>query len=128
MESAANQNFQIQLTINDQPLQYANVAQAGYQAELMICPIYKGVINITPSSALYNLGELSHSEVQQALQVQPKDGRMVSDEVVKPTVQGGSLFGTLKSLVGTTANALKSDAGQKALSMISSMAGKGLRR
>ena len=129
MEAAANQNFQIQLTINDQPLQYANVAQAGgYQAELMICPIYKGVINITPNSALYNLGELSHSEVQQALQTQPKDGRMVSDEVVKPTVQGGSLFGTLKSLVGTTANALKSDAGQKALSMISSMAGKGLRR
>jgi len=129
MEAAGNQNFQCNMVFNDQPFQYAGrAAGEPYDLELMVCPVYRGVLNITPSSALFNLGELSHSEVQQALQTQPKDGRMVSDEVVKPTVQGGSLFGTLKSLVGTTANALKSDIGQKALGLVSQMAGKGYRK
>ena len=129
MEAAANQNFQCNMTFNDQPFRYAGAAAGEpYDVELMVCPVYRGVLNITPSSALFNLGELSHSEVQQALQTQPKDGRMISDEVVKPTVQGGSLFGTLKSLVGSTANALKSDLGQKALGMVSDIAGRGLRR
>jgi len=127
-EAAANQNFQCNMVFNDQPFQYAGCSQAQYALELMVCPVYRGVINITPNSALFNLGELSHSEVHQALQTQPKDGRMISDEVVKPTVQGGSLFGTLKSLVGTTANALKSDLGQKALGYVASMAGKGYRK
>ena len=129
MEAAANQNFQCNMTFNEQPFRYAGAAAGDpYDVELMVCPVYRGVLNITPSSALFNLGELSHSEVQQALQTQPKDGRMISDEVVKPSVQGGSLFGTLKSLVGTTANALKSDLGQKALGMVSDIAGRGLRR
>ena len=129
MEAAANQNFQCNMVFNDQPFRYAGVAAGEpYDVELMVCPVYRGVLNITPSSALFNLGELSHSEVQQALQTQPKDGRMISDEVVKPSVQGGSLFGTLKSLVGTTANALKSDLGQKALGYVAGMAGKGLRK
>ena len=128
MEAAANQNFQINIVLNDQPFRYAGAGAANYNIELMVCPVYRGVVNITPSSALFNLGELSHSEVQQALQTQPKDGRMISDEVVKPSVQGGSLFGTLKSLVGTTANALKSDLGQKALGYVAGMAGKGLRK
>ena len=128
-EAAANQNFQCNMTFNDQPFRYAGAAAGEpYDIELMVCPVYRGVLSITPSSALFNLGELSHSEVQQALQTQPKDGRMISDEVVKPTVQGGSLFGTLKSLVGTTANALKSDLGQKALGYVAGMAGKGLHR
>jgi len=129
MEAAANQNFQCNMAFNDQPFRYAGAAAgAQYNVELMVCPVYRGVLSITPSSALFNLGELSHSEVQQALQTQPKDGRMISDEVVKPTVQGGSLFGTLKSLVGTTANALKSDIGQKALGYVAGMAGKGFRK
>lgn len=128
MEAAANQNFQCNMTFNDQPFKYVYGVNKNYNLELMVCPVYRGVLNITPSSALFNLGELSHSEVQQALQTQPKDGRMISDEVVKPTVQGGSLFGTLKSLVGTTANALKSDLGQKALGYVAGMAGKGMRK
>lgn len=128
MEAAANQNFQCNMVFNDQPFRYAGAGAANYNVELMVCPVYRGVVNITPNSALFNLGELSHSEVQQALQTQPKDGRMISDEVVKPSVQGGSLFGTLKSLVGTTANALKSDLGQKALGYVAGMAGKGLRK
>jgi len=118
MENAANQNFQINLTLNAQPFNYAGVnLGANTDLEVIVAPVYKGVVTITPNNALFNLGELSRSEVMQALAVQPKSGQMITDEHVNPTVKGAGLFSSLKSLVGKTADALKSDVGQKALSM-----------
>jgi hypothetical protein len=118
MENAANQNFQINLTLNAQPFNFAGVALgANTDVEVIVAPVYKGIVNITPNNALFNLGELSHGEVMQALAVQPKSGAMVTDEHVAPTIQGAGLFSSLKSIVGRTADALQSDLGQKALSM-----------
>jgi hypothetical protein len=118
MENAANQNFQINLTLNAQPFNYAGVnLGANTDLEVIVAPVYKGIVNITPNNALFNLGELSHAEVMQALAVQPKSGQMITDEHVNPSIKGAGLFSSLKSIVGKTADALKSDVGQKALSM-----------
>jgi len=118
MESASNQNFQINLTINSQPFTYGGVALGpNTDVELIVAPIYKGTCTITANACMYNLGELSKSEVIQAMSSQPKDGRMITDEHVNPTIKGAGLFSSLKSIVGKTADALKSDIGQKALSM-----------
>jgi len=118
MENAANQNFQINLTLNAQPFNYAGVnLGANTDLEVIVAPVYKGIVNITPNNALFNLGELSHAEVMQALAVQPKSGQMITDEHVAPSIKGAGLFSSLKSIVGKTADALKSDVGQKALSM-----------
>jgi hypothetical protein len=118
MQNAANQNFQINLTLNAQPFNFAGVdIGANTDVEVIVAPVYKGIVNITPNNALFNLGELSHAEVMQALAVQPKSGQMITDEHVNPSIKGAGLFSSLKSLVGKTADALKSDVGQKALSM-----------
>lgn len=118
MENAANQNFQINLTLNAQPFNYAGVnLGANTDLEVIVAPVYKGVVNITANNALFNLGELGKAEIMQALAVQPKSGQMITDEHVNPSIKGAGLFSSLKSLVGKTADALKSDVGQKALSM-----------
>lgn len=118
MENAANQNFQINLTLNAQPFQYAGVALgANTDLEVIVAPVYKGIVNVTPNNCLFSLGEISRSEIMQALGVQPKSGAMITDEHVNPSIKGAGLFSSLKSIVGKTADALKSDMGQKALSM-----------
>lgn len=122
MENAANQNFQINMTINSQPFTFAGVnLGANTDVELIVAPVYKGVFTVTGNNALYNLGELSKAEIMQALSIQPKSGQMITDEHINPSVKGAGLFSSLKSLVGKTADAVKhglsTDLGQKALGM-----------
>ena len=119
-------NFQINCTFNPTNIVYGNAGNASvspyYTAtqntDLMVVVVYSGTANITPDGCTFNTGELSHSEVGALLKTAPKDGSMTSTETFKPTVQAGSLFSKFKSVLGTAASALKSDAGQKALGMV----------
>jgi hypothetical protein len=101
-------NFQVNMMINNQPFLQSNYLTAIPNIETLVIPVYKGTVNLTPDGCIFSLGELSHREIETALKSQPKDGSMVSNEVFQPTVKAGSLFGSLKSLVGKGASAIKS--------------------
>lgn len=101
-------NFQVNMMINNQPYLQSSYLTAIPSIETLVIPVYKGTVNLTPDGCIFSLGELSHREIETALKSQPKDGSMVSNEVFQPTVKAGSLFGSLKSLVGKGASAVKS--------------------
>jgi hypothetical protein len=92
-----------------QAIREAQGVPAGQTAlELMIVAVYSGTATITPDGCLYNLGELSPAEVSTLVAKAPRDGSMVSSEMIKPTVQGGSLFSKFKSILGKTAQGVSS--------------------
>ena len=93
--------------------------QTAVPCELMVVVVYSGTANITPDGCTFNTGELSKNEVDTLLKVAPKDGTMSSSQTFRPTIGGAGLFSTFKSVLGTAANALKSDVGQKALGLAS---------
>lgn len=101
-------NFQVNMMINNAPYLQSSYLTAIPSIETLVIPVYKGTVNLTPDGCIFSLGELSHREIETALKVQPKDGSMLSNEVFQPTVKAGSLFGSLKSLVGKGASAVKS--------------------
>lgn len=106
-------NFQFQANYCDCNYAAASAAAAvatannkTFTAELVIVPVYSGVVSITPDNCVFNIGDLTEAEVNHLLATAPKDGTAVSSEAVKPTIQGGSLFGKMKSILGHTANAI----------------------
>jgi hypothetical protein len=110
-----NVNFQIQVCLNNANFAYAGATQAARaalgvpaaaQIELMIVAVYAGSATIMPDSFMQNLGELTASEVGGLIAAAPKDGAMVSSEMVQPTVKGAGLFGTLKTMLGKTARGI----------------------
>jgi hypothetical protein len=117
-EASGNVNFQINMMVNNGNYQYAGANSAirnaqgvptgQQQLELMIVAVYSGTATITPDGCLYNLGELSPAEVSTLVAKAPRDGSMVSSEMIKPTVQGGSLFSKFKSILGKTASGVSS--------------------
>ena len=119
---AGSINFQVSATYNGQNIlfggagPYNNNAQ---QVELMTVVVYAGTANITPDGCVFNTGELSRAEVDALVRTAPKNGNMASTETYRPTIKAGSLFSKFKSVLGTVANGLRSDAGQKALGMAS---------
>jgi hypothetical protein len=100
-------NFQFQYMINNAPFNFAQSENNFNDVETVVTVVYKGTANLTPDGCIYNLGELNHREVESALKIQPKEG-MPSSEVFQPTIKAGSLFGSLRSLVGKGASAVKS--------------------
>ena len=117
-------NFQINAMFNNSNVLMCggtNIAygQAAVPCELMVVVVYSGTANITPDGCTFNTGELSKNEVDTLLKVAPKDGTMSSSQTFRPTIGGAGLFSTFKSVLGTAANALKSDVGQKALGLAS---------
>jgi hypothetical protein len=75
--------------------------------ELCVVAVYSGVCNITPNSCVTNTGDLSEAEVNALLRTAPVDGSMMSSEVLKPTVQGGSFASKYKNLLGHAATGLQ---------------------
>jgi hypothetical protein len=113
-------NFQVNATFNNSNILYCGGAyNNNVPLEMMVVVVYSGTANITPDGCVFNTGELTHSEVNALLRTAPKDGSMNSTEAFKPSIHAGSLFSKFKSVLGTVANGLKSDAGQKALGMAS---------
>jgi hypothetical protein len=102
-------NFQYSATYNNANVLYAN-AIAGSNAatfngaplttELIIIASYAGKSVITPDNCVFTTGFLSEAEVDGLLKSAPRDGTMVSDEVLKPTIQGAGLFSKAKSVLG----------------------------
>lgn len=141
-EASGNVNFQIQMMVNNGNFQYAGPTQASREAqgvpagssalELMIVAVYSGTATITPDGCQYNLGELSPAEVSALVAKAPRDGSMVSSEMIKPTIQGGSLFSKAKSILGQTAKGISSVIDnpmfRQGLSYASKMSGGKLRR
>jgi hypothetical protein len=119
-------NFQINLTINNYNVLAAGVgspwAVANPPIELMVVAVYSGTANITPDGCVFNTGELAPAEIDALIRTAPKDGSMTSTETFRPNIKAGSLFSKFKSVLGTVADGLKSDAGQKALGYIAKKA------
>jgi hypothetical protein len=103
--TASNNNIQINFTINSQSLAYAGVALPT-EVESLIIPLYEGTCNISPSDCQFLLGSLSPSQVAQAL----SGGDYISTEAIQDTINGGSIFGTVKKVFGMGAKALKTAA------------------
>ena len=82
--------------------------------ELMIVPVYSGIVSITPDNCVFNVGELSEAEVNALLRTAPKEGTMLSSEALKPTISGGGLFSKFKTILGHTARGIQSVAGSDA--------------
>jgi hypothetical protein len=141
-EASGNVNFQIQMMINNANFLYTGPTLAVREAlgvppgdsaiELMIVCVYSGTATITPDGCLYNLGELSPAEVSHLVSKAPRDGTMVSSEMIRPTVQGAGLFSKFKSLLGKTAQGISSVIDnpmlRQGLGMASKLAGGKLRR
>jgi len=134
-EASGNVNFQIQMMVNNSNYLYAGASQAAREAqgvpagqtalELMIVAVYSGTATITPDGCLYNLGELSPAEVSTLVRKAPRDGSMVSSEMIKPSIQGGSLLSKFKSILGQTARGIQAVAAHP---MVGKLAGGKLRR
>jgi hypothetical protein len=106
-------NFQFSATYSNANWVYSTAAAQGaailaVPTELMIVPVYSGVVSITPDNCVFNIGELSEAEVNVLLRTAPKDGSMISTEAVNPTIKGGSLWSTAKSMLGSTARGIQS--------------------
>jgi len=141
-EASGNVNFQISMTVNTSNYKYVAQTQAQREAlgvpagqtpiELMIVAVYSGIATIDPTGTLYSLGELSPAEVSALVKTAPKDGSMISSEAVKPTIQGGSLFSTVKSVLGKTARGIQAVQSnplfQQAVGMASKLHGGRMRR
>lgn len=98
---------------------------AGLALESVLVCVYSGVCSITADNCVFNIGELSEAEVSALLKTAPKEGAMVSSEVIKPTIGGGSLFGKFKSILGHTARGLQAVASHPMTQMLAK--GRGLR-
>ena len=141
-EASGNVNFQISMMVNSSNYNYVAQTQAQREAlgvpagqcplEMMIVAVYSGVATIDPTGCLYSLGELSPAEVATLVTKAPKDGSMVSSEAIKPTIQGGSLFSSVKSILGKTARGVQAVTSnplfQQALGMASKLHGGRMRR
>ena len=141
-EASGNVNFQISMTVNTSNYKYVaqtpaqrvalGVPAASTPIELMIVAVYSGVATIDPTGCLYSLGELSPQEVATLVQQAPKDNSMISSEAVKPTIQGGSLFSSVKSILGKTARGIQAVQAnplfQQAVGMASKLHGGRMRR
>jgi hypothetical protein len=117
-------NFQINASFNNSNILFSGSTNTAWgvnnmPTEMSVIVVYAGTVSISGDSAVYNTGELSHHEVDALLRTAPKNGTMMSTETFRPTVQAGSLFSKFKSVLGTVANGLKSDSGQKALGIAS---------
>jgi hypothetical protein len=110
--STGSVNFQYQATYNNANVLYAN-AIAGSNAatfggaailtELVIVVSYAGKTVITSDNCVFTTGFLSQAEIDALLREAPRDGSMVSDEVLKPSIQGAGLFSKVKSVLGHVA-------------------------
>ena len=116
LENQGSVNLSIQFYENNYGRLLSGVAPTGTTAEVVLIPLYKGTISITPQQMFNSIAVLSSNEVEQILKTQPKDGSMMSDEAVKPSIAGAGLFDTLKSIAGHTASALASPLAQNILS------------
>jgi hypothetical protein len=103
-------NFQIQANYCNANVITANafagtgdVYGGSLATELVIVASYAGKAVITPDNAIFTTGYLSEAEISGLLDSAPKDGSMMSDEVLKPTVQGAGLFSKMKSVLGHVA-------------------------
>jgi hypothetical protein len=141
-EASGNVNFQISMTVNNSNFNYVAQTQAQRESlgvpagdcpiELMIVAIYSGVATIDPTGTLYSLGELSPAEVSTLVSTAPKDGTMISSEAINPTIKGGSLFSSVKSILGKTARGVQAVTSnplfQQAVGMASKLHGGRMRR
>lgn len=111
---AASINFQYQCTFNNLnyvqgQAQTAGPNQAAVALELLTIVSYTGICSITPDNCVYNTGELTESEVAALLRSADSEGKVISSEMVQPTVpQGGSLFSKVKSIAGHIAQGASS--------------------
>ena len=81
---------------------------AGLVPELVIIPVFAGKAVISPSNCVFSISDLSDSELQHLLRVaDEKDGSKVSSESIKPTIQGGSLFGSMKRILSKVAEGVQ---------------------
>jgi hypothetical protein len=110
--STGSVNFQYQATYNNANVLYANaiagspVATYGgnpIPTELVIVVAYAGKCVLTADNCVFTTGFLSEAEVDALLKTAPKTGEMVSDEVLKPSIQGAGLFSKAKSVLGHVA-------------------------
>lgn len=106
---SGNVNFQVSCTFNGAPWAYAG-ATLPTSLELMVVPVYSGIMTFTPDNAVANIGELNQREIDALLKTAPKEGSMVSSEVFQPTIKGAGFFSKFKSILGSAAG---SDLGKK---------------
>ena len=127
---AGSVNFSIQANFSNVNYVYSTAQAggadlAGLALESVLVCVYSGVCSITPDNCVFNIGDLSEAEVMALLKTAPKEGSMVSSEVIKPTVQGAGLFSKVKSILGHTARGLQAVASHPMTQMLAK--GRGLR-
>ena len=115
-ESSSSVNFQVALTCNSSNYQYVASTQAGRETlgvpsgqcplELMVIAVYSGTAVVSAETVLYNLGEITPSQVATLIKHGPHDGTMMTTESLMPTIKGGSLF-TKKHIFHKTAHGRK---------------------
>ena len=107
--SQGSVNFQIQASFNNSNILKANALVGddafggSLQIELVVVASYAGKCIITADNCVFTTGFLSAAEVDALLRTAPKDGSMMSDQVIKPTIQGAGLFSRVKSVLGHVA-------------------------
>ena len=136
--TASNNNIQVNLTINGQSLQYAGASAlvpgtnlTELTVEMLVVPLYQGSCSISPGDALFSLGNLTMNQVKATFEQGDASG-YVPDEMIKRTINGGGIFGTVKHLFSMGAKGVKMahklashPIAQKALDYASAMGGEG---
>ena len=72
--------------------------------ELVIIPVFQGRATLSPSNCVFSIADLSESELRHLLRTADEEsGTKVSSESLKPSIQGGSLFGSMKRILSKVA-------------------------
>ena len=122
-------NFQFQANYTNQNYVDATGATGGADIttmvpELVIIPVFSGRATLSPSNCIFSIADLSESELRQLLRTADEsDGTKVSSETLKPSIQGGSLFGSAKRLLSKVAEGMQSVAGHPIMSALAGMGG-----
>ena len=112
--STGSVNFQYTATYNNSNIISAQAIAGGaggayggnIAVELMIAVSYAGKCVLTADNCVFTTGFLSDAEIDALLNTAPNDNTMMSDEVLKPTIQGAGLFGKAKSVLGHIARGI----------------------
>jgi hypothetical protein len=101
-EVSGNVNLQIAVNVNTANFAYAgNLTAVPANIELMVVCVYGGDMTIDASTAVFNLGTLTQSEVDTLITKKAQSGAMVGSESVSQTMPRGSgLFAKGKTIVG----------------------------
>ena len=107
-------------------LQAGGSSIAGLIPEICVIPVFSGKCILSPSNCVFTITDLSQSELNHLLRTADEaEGSKVSSESVKPSIQGGSLFGSMKRIMSKVADGVRAVGSHPLVGQLADMESRG---